>query len=349
MQQNCRMLSRDCKPLDQRFEVTRSPLNMLVLISRLHQPRKRPINHHQVHCHHRHQRQPQNLNQQFLIHPDLNCVLDFIHCIFIMLNSQGQFSLSSNPSNQIRNQVGSEEESQREPKPRDPAEVARFFRFLEIKENHLPISQDQVNADHQEAQSEEELLQGLILQEWYQGDLQGSSADQVKSAITKELRQIGPQGHDAYDTLSSLTETRALEERRSVIESRWVIGPRPGSELKGGFCAKGFRQAISRDDKHASTPQSTTLKLILLLSRTHQWQFPQRPLRFCCVGLLDYATLIVSSFVPSCSRWQECGQKSEMEFVARWEHSMQSVAESSACVSLRAFSPGFLSVRDLPK
>ena len=40
----------------------------------------------------------------------------------------------------------------------------------DIKENHLSIGHDQVNADLQEAQSEEALLQGLILQEWYQGD-----------------------------------------------------------------------------------------------------------------------------------------------------------------------------------
>ena len=76
-----------------------------------------------------------------------------------------------------------------------------------IKENHLSITQDQINADHQRAQSEEELLQGLILQEWCEGDLQGCSADQIKAAITKELRQIGPRGHDAYDSvpLSSLS------------------------------------------------------------------------------------------------------------------------------------------------
>ena len=140
----------------------------------------------------------------------------------------------------------------------------------DIKENHLPIGKDQVNADHQEAQVEEELLQGLILQEWYQGDLQGYSADQIKQAITKELKQIGPQGHDAYDPipLSHLSP----EERRSIIESRWVIGPRPGSELKGRFCAKGFKQVISRDDKYASTPQATTLKLILLMSQIHSWE-----------------------------------------------------------------------------
>ena len=153
-------------------------------------------------------------------------------------------------------------------RPQDPSEIAAVLQ--DIKENHLSVGQDQINADHQEAQSEEELLQGLILQEWYQGDLQGYSADQIKEAITKELKQIGPHGHDAYDPvpLSQLSQ----EERRSIIESRWVIGPRPGSELKGRFCAKGFKQIISRDDKYASTPQATTLKLILLMSQIHSWE-----------------------------------------------------------------------------
>ena len=136
-------------------------------------------------------------------------------------------------------------------RPQDVSEISAVLQ--DIKENHLSVGRDQINADHQEAQSEEELLQGLILQEWYQGDLQGYSADQIKQAIAKELKQIGPQGHDAYDPvpLSQLSP----EERRSIIESRWVIGPRPGSELKGRFCAKGFKQVISRDDKYASTPQ----------------------------------------------------------------------------------------------
>ena len=95
----------------------------------------------------------------------------------------------------------------------------------------------------------------------------------VKQIISKQQspkssgKLHGPQGHDAYNPvpLSSISH----EERRSIIESRWVIGPRPGSELKGRFC---FKQIISRDDKYASTPQVTTLKLILLMSQAHQWE-----------------------------------------------------------------------------
>ena len=43
-------------------------------------------------------------------------------------------------------------------------------------------------------------------------------------------------------------------------------------ELKGRFCAKGFKQVVSRDDKYASTPQATTLKLMLLMSQIHSWE-----------------------------------------------------------------------------
>ena len=116
-------------------------------------------------------------------------------------------------------------------RPQDVSEISAVLQ--DIKENHLSIGLDQINADHQEAQSEEELLQGLILQEWYQGDLQGYSADQIKQAITKELKQIGPQGHDAYDPvpLSQLSP----EERRSIIESRWVIGRRPRERTQRSF------------------------------------------------------------------------------------------------------------------
>ena len=122
-------------------------------------------------------------------------------------------------------------------RPQEPSEIAAVLQ--EIKENHLSVGQDQVNADLQEAQSEEELLQGLILQKWYQGDLQGKSADQIKEAITKELKQIGPHGHDAYDPvpLSQLSQ----EERRSIIESRWVNGSSPRERTQRSILRKSVQ------------------------------------------------------------------------------------------------------------
>ena len=221
--------------------------------SQLHQPRERISNHHHCQCH---QHRPQHLNQQsFLIRQGFKFLQDF---------TQQQPQQSDQQPVQIRRRRRVTKKSA----PKESAEISGVFQ--DIKENHLLITQDQINADHQEAQSGEELLQGVILRERYQGDFQGYSADQIRAAITKEHKQICPQGHDAYDPvpLSHLSQ----EERRSIIESLWGIGPRPGRELKGRFCAKGFKQVTSRDDKCASTPQVTTLKPILLMSQVHSWE-----------------------------------------------------------------------------
>ena len=102
-----------------------------------------------------------------------------------MLSNQAQFSLNNQINNQINNQFRPEEESRRN-QPKESAEISAVLQ--DIKENHLPITQDQVNADHQEAQSEEELLQGLILQECYEGDLQEYSADQIKGSNHKRAQ-----------------------------------------------------------------------------------------------------------------------------------------------------------------
>ena len=67
-------------------------------------------------------------------------------------------------------------------KPRESTKVTAIIQ--DIQDDHLPISQDQVNADHQNIQSEEELFQGFILQKWYEGNLQDYSAEQIKTTIT---------------------------------------------------------------------------------------------------------------------------------------------------------------------
>ena len=261
MQQKSKMQNKDFKPLDQRFEVivehTGSSLTASPAEGANQQSSSLPASSTATST-----SQPAVIPQTVILNPQgFRCLQDFILCIFIMLSNQGpaQPQQSDQQPVQVRRRIT------KKSAPKESAEISAVLQ--DIKENHLPITQDQINADHQEAQSEEELLQGLILQEWYQGDLQGHSADQIKEALTKELKQIGPRGHDAYDPvpLSHLSQ----EERRSIIESRWVIGPCPESELKGRFCAKGFKQVISRDDKCASTPQATTLKLILLKSQIH--------------------------------------------------------------------------------
>ena len=258
MQQQSKMKIRDFKPSDQRFQVTVEHADSIITASPAEGANQRSS-----------AASTATSSQPLIIpHPPGLQIPQGIQ-------SQPQQSGSSQP--QVPQQVPQAQPQQpvqvrrrirTKSRPQESSEIAAVLQ--DIKENHLSFGQNQVNADLQEAQSEEELLQGLILQEWYQGDLQGYSADQIREAITKELKQIGPHGHDAYDPvpLSQLSQ----EERRSIIESRWVINPRPGSELKGRFCTKGFKQIISRDDKSASTPQATTLKLVLLMSQIHSWE-----------------------------------------------------------------------------
>ena len=70
-------------------------------------------------------------------------------------------------------------------RPQQTSEIAAVLQ--DIKENHLSTGHDQVNADLQEAQSEEALLQGLILQEWYQGD--SSRSFQGMTSMRQPLRR----------------------------------------------------------------------------------------------------------------------------------------------------------------
>ena len=251
--------------LNKAFRGSKSLLSTLAYHSRLHQPRERISNHH--HCQ-RHQQQLQHHNHQSLLIPQVFRYLrDFKFSILLNLSNQ----VLVNPNSKYlkhSNQFRSEEESGQSQNLRTHQRLQQRFRTSrKIIFPSLRIRSTQIIKKLNQKKS---CLQGLILQEWYQGDLHGYSADQIKEALTKELKQIGPQGHDAYDPVP-LSHLRQ-EERRAIIESRWVIGPRPGSGLKGRFCAKGFKQVISRDDKYASTPQATTLKLILLMSQIHSWE-----------------------------------------------------------------------------
>ena len=194
MQQKSKMLSKDFKSMDQRFEDTVAHIGSHLTASSAEGTNQPGLNHHrQPHSQHRASTptstpplaalQTATPQPAAISHPPGFQMPNEVHCIFIMLNSHGQLSLSSNPQQsdqqpgQIRRRIT------KKSRPKESTEVAAVIQ--DIKENHLSISQDQINADHQEAQSEEELLQGLILQEWYQGDVQGYSADQIKSAIIK--------------------------------------------------------------------------------------------------------------------------------------------------------------------
>ena len=134
-----------------------------------------------------------------------------------------------------------------------------------LKQGILEINEHSVNSDQREEDQELQLLQDLKLQEWYQGDLQGYSENEVKEAIKKELISLSSVGHEVYDPVPL-----NLLSSEDQAESRWVIGPRSG-QLKARFVGKGHNQIIGKESKYAHTPQATTLKIILLMSQIHKW------------------------------------------------------------------------------
>ena len=175
MQQKSKMQDKDFKPLDQRIEVavehTGSSLTASPAEGANQQLSSLPASSRSTAA-----SQPSNVPQPPGLQMPPGLQVQHPH------QPQQQTQQSDQRPTQVRRRLRTK------PKPQDSPEIAVL---QDIKENHLPITQDQINADHQEAQSEEELLQGLILQEWYQGGLQGYSADQLKEAITKEIKQIG--------------------------------------------------------------------------------------------------------------------------------------------------------------
>ena len=137
-----------------------------------------------------------------------------------------------------------------------------------LKQRILEINEFSVNSVQREADEELQLLQDLKLQEWYQGDLQGYSENEVQEAIKKELISLSSVGHEVYDTVP--LNLLSSEDQAKIIESRWVIGPRSG-QLKARFVGKGYTQIIDKESKYAHTPQATTLRIILLMSQIDRW------------------------------------------------------------------------------
>ena len=230
------------KPMDHRFEVTVEHAGSSLTASSS-RGRESTINDHHCQCHHQCQTSaPQAEIPQPAVSSsplqDFKRLLDFIHCIFIMLSNKGQFSLSSNPSNQSNSQLRSEEESQRSQSPRDSAEVAAVLQDSQGKSSSHHSGSDQCRSS------------GMLLQKksyfkvsFFRNGIKGifRVIQQIRSRqqSPKSSSKSVPQGHDVYDPapLSSLTH----EKRQSITESRWVMGPHPGSELKGRFCAKGVQ------------------------------------------------------------------------------------------------------------
>ena len=137
-----------------------------------------------------------------------------------------------------------------------------------LKQGIREINDYSINSDQSEADQELQLLQDLRLQEWYQGDLQGYSEQEVKEAIKKELISLSSAGHEVYDPVP--LNLLSSEDQAKIIESRWVRGPRSG-QLKARFVGTGYSQVIDKESKYAHTPQATSPKVILRVSQIRQW------------------------------------------------------------------------------
>eukprot|EP00971_Amphidinium_carterae_P057861 1144384-Amphidinium_carterae.1 len=66
------------------------------------------------------------------------------------------------------------------------------------------------------------------------------------------------------------------EGRSKIIDSRWVISTRPGSDgtsdLKARFVARGFSFIEDPDLIYAATPHMSSLKLLLIVAAQKQWK-----------------------------------------------------------------------------
>ena len=209
------------------------------------------LSSHRLHQLSQQQPQPQNYPQQFLILLDLNCHLH--------LHQAQQPGPAQPQQHNNNNSLRSEEELQGTQNPKIQQRLQQYFRKLKTN-TFQPIRTRSMQIIRKLAQKKSAESR--------------SNSSRVVSMGSSGIfsRQIGPLTVLKVMMLMFLFHSVGftVEERRSIIESRWIIGPRQGSELKDWLYAKEFKQVISRDDKYASTPQSTTLKLILLIS-IHQW------------------------------------------------------------------------------
>ena len=153
MQQKSKMQNKDFKASSLWIKDLKSLLSTQAYHLRLHHPKERISNHH--HCQ-RHQ-------QSLLKSQGFRCLQDFTPCIFITLSNQAQLNLSSKLSNQINNQFRLEEESERNQPRENQQRFQQSFRTSrKIIFPSLRIRSMQIV---KKLNQEEELLQGLILQE----------------------------------------------------------------------------------------------------------------------------------------------------------------------------------------
>ena len=179
MQQKSKMQNKDFKPLDQRFEVIVEHAGTSITASPAERANQQssslPASSTSTSA-----SQPAVIPQPVIPQPPEFQMPPGLHPLHL---HHAQQPGPVRPQQSAQQPVQVRRRITKKSSPTESAEISAVLQ--DIKENHLPITQDEINADHQEAQSEGELLQGLILQEWYQGDLQGYSADQIRKQSQK--------------------------------------------------------------------------------------------------------------------------------------------------------------------
>ena len=166
IQQQSKMKIQDFKPSDQRFEVTVEHADSIITASPAEGANQRSSAASTA----------TSSQPPIIPHP---LVFRYLREFNVNLKY-----LKLNLSNQFR----SEEESEQKPRPQEPSEIAAVLQ--DIKENHLSVGQDEVNADLQEAQSEEELLQGLIFRNGIKGifrDIQQIRSEKLSQKSSSRL------------------------------------------------------------------------------------------------------------------------------------------------------------------
>eukprot|EP00971_Amphidinium_carterae_P223972 4444284-Amphidinium_carterae.2 len=112
----------------------------------------------------------------------------------------------------------------------------------------------------------------VILQDFYV-DADGVDSEKLKKAMLKEMDKLRELKVITDVDIKSLKS----EEGSRIIDSRWVILERPGSDgttdLKARFVARGFSPFIEDIDPiYTANPRVSSLKLLLTAAAQKQWK-----------------------------------------------------------------------------
>ena len=248
MQQQSKMKIQDFRPSDQRFNVTVEHADPIITASSAEGANQQ----HQQRHHHN--------PFSFLIPLVFRFLREF------RINLKFLSNLSKHLGSSLNNQFRSEEESEQSQDFRMFQRFQRCFRTSrKIISQFVKIRSMQIIRKLNQKKS-------CFKVSYFRNGTKGIFRD-IQQIRSSKLSQKSSSRLVLKVMMPMILFLSVISVKKNVDQSlSQVIGPRPGSELKGRFCAKEFKQVISRDDKYASTPQATTLKLILLMSQIHSWE-----------------------------------------------------------------------------